>query len=203
MTKLLERLPLLILALVLIGIANPAWAQAWNENRLEWTAPNGCTSGPPTGCPVSSYQIERAATATATSWTLAGTSTTTTFTHTVTTGGQSCYRVIAVAAVGASGPSNVACKTNVEPSGPPNPPTNLRFVTAAVVSGMTVAPVYRVGANGLGSTVFGFVPVGRNCAEFVGRYRGSDFHRVFVRSTAELWGTTDGSNLAAPCRAAS
>ncbi len=197
MTKLLERFPLIILALVLIGIANPAWAQAWNENRLSWDAPVGCTSGPATGCTVTNYQIERAATATGT-FTFAGTSTTTTFTHTANAG-QNCYRVIAVAAVGSSGPSNVVCKTNTQPSGPPNPPTNLQFVTTPVVSGMTVTPVYRVGASGLGSTVYGFVPVGRNCGEFVGRYRGVAFHRVFVRSTAELWGTTDGANLAAPC----
>src|SRR6185503_10771583 len=49
--------------------------------------------------------------------------TTTSFTHTSAAAGQNCYRVIATSAKGDSFPSNVACKTNTQPSGPPNPPT--------------------------------------------------------------------------------
>ena len=117
------------LALGLLCLAGIAQAQqAWNENRLTWSAPTTCTSGQPiANCPVTGYRIERASSQTG-AFAALGTSQTTSYTHTGALAGQNCYRVVALSAAGNSVPSNVACKTNVEPSGPPNPPTNLTVV---------------------------------------------------------------------------
>lgn len=102
--------------------------QAWDENRLTWSAPTTCTSGQPVAnCAVTGYRIERSATQTGT-YAAVGTSTTTSFIHSGVAAGSNCYRVIALSAKGESIPSNVACKTNTQPSGPPNPPTNLVVV---------------------------------------------------------------------------
>jgi len=117
------------LALGLLCLAGIAQAQqAWNENRLTWSAPTTCTSGQPiANCPVTGYRIERASSQTG-AFAALGTSQTTSYTHTGALAGVNCYRVVALSASGNSVPSNVACKTNVEPSGPPNPPTNLTVV---------------------------------------------------------------------------
>jgi hypothetical protein len=113
-------------ALCITGIAKAQ--QAWDTNQLQWGAPLTCTSGQPiANCPVTGYRVERAASQTGTFATVA-TSATTSYTHTSAAAGVNCYRVIALSASGNSAPSNVACKTNVQPSGPPNPPTNLTVV---------------------------------------------------------------------------
>jgi hypothetical protein len=80
---------------------------------------------------VTGYRVERSATATG-SFATVGTSTTTTYTHQSAAAGQNCYRVIAISTTGESVPSNVACKTNVEPAGPPNPPTNVTIAATTV-----------------------------------------------------------------------
>lgn len=120
-----------VFAIVILGlcIAGAAQAQAWDTNNLSWDAPTSCSTGEPiSACPVTSYRIERSATATGTFSTL-GTSTTTSYTHTGALAGNNCYRVIAISATGDSVPSNVACKVNTKPAGPPNPPTNLKVVS--------------------------------------------------------------------------
>lgn len=117
---------LLIFSLCVAGVSQAQ--QAWDTNVLQWVAPATCTSGQPiANCAVTSYRVERSATATGT-FASVGTSTTTTFTHTSAVAGQNCYRVIAQSAKGDSGPTNVACKVNTAPSGPPSPPTNLTVV---------------------------------------------------------------------------
>jgi hypothetical protein len=119
-------LALALMALCMTGIAQAQ--QAWDENRISWMAPTTCTSGHPiANCPVTGYRVERAASQTGTFATVA-TSATTSYTHTSAAAGVNCYRVIALSASGNSAPSNVACKTNVQPSGPPTPPTNLTVV---------------------------------------------------------------------------
>lgn len=121
------------LLLAIAFIASPAMAQqAWDTNVLNWQAPTTCTSGVPiSNCPVTQYRVERSATATG-AYAAVGTSTTLTYTHLAAVAGQNCYRVIAVAATGESDPSNVACKTNTRPAGPPSPPTNLVVVATTV-----------------------------------------------------------------------
>ena len=115
-----------ILALCAVGVARAQ--TAWDTNTVSWTAPTTCTSGQPVAnCAVTGYRVERSATSTGT-FAAVGTSTTTSFTHTSAVAGQNCYRVIALSAKGDSAPSNVACKANTQPSGPPNPPTNLVVV---------------------------------------------------------------------------
>ena len=119
-----------ILALAFAGIAN-AQAQPWDENRISWTAPTTCTTGEPVSqCAVTSYRVERSATATGT-FTTVGTATASPFIHSGATAGLNCYRVIAVSARGDSAPSTVtssSCKTNTRPIGPPNPPTNTTVI---------------------------------------------------------------------------
>ena len=103
--------------------ASIAKAQAWDQNVLTATPPTTCTTGEPvSACPVTGYRFERSATATGAFTTLV-TQTAPVYTHTVTAAGQTCYRVIATSAAGDSAPSNVVCKTNTRPAGPPNPPT--------------------------------------------------------------------------------
>lgn len=122
-----------VLLFVLAMVASVAHAQtAWDTNTLAWDAPTACTSGQPiANCAVTSYRIERSATATG-AFAALGTSTTTTYTHQSAAAGQNCYRVIAISATGESVPSNVACKTNTQPDGPPNAPTNLRTISTTV-----------------------------------------------------------------------
>lgn len=126
--KLVQRSAVVVALLCLVGVAKAQGVQPWDSNILQWVAPTTCTSGQPVAnCAVTGYRVERSATATGT-FASVGTSTTTGFTHTSAPAGQNCYRVVALSAKGESVPSNVACKTNTQPSGPPNPPTDLVVV---------------------------------------------------------------------------
>ena len=58
-------------------------------------------------------------------------------------------------------PSNVACKTNVEPSGPPNPPTNLTVVETTAYN---VRPNYQRFAFERGTRA-GTIRLGAACDE--------------------------------------
>lgn len=118
----------LLLLSVLGSFVHAQGTQPWDENHLTWVAPTTCTSGQPVAnCPVTGYRIERSATATGT-FAIVGTTATTSFTHTSAAAGQNCYRAIALSTKGDSGPTNIACKTNTPPSGPPSPPTNLTII---------------------------------------------------------------------------
>ncbi len=173
--------------------------QAWNVNVMAWNAPTTCTDGQPiTACPVTNYQVERSSTATGT-FTLVGTTTALTYTHTANAG-QNCYRVIAVAAIGASDPTPAICKTNTQPATPPNPPTNLRFTVAVAALG-GLSPVYSVTANNEVGTFYGLLPAGRACMTDypVKPYRSLAFYRVAF-NPRELWvAPPAGVNLAAAC----
>lgn len=160
MEKLIRRTAIVVGALVLFGIANPALAQ-WNTNVLNWDAPTTCQSGQPiANCPVTSYRVERAPSATGT-FAVVGTSTSLTYTHLSAAAGVNCYRVFALSATGESFPSSVACKTNVEPAGPPNPPTNLRV---AATTAYNVRPDYQH-FTFVRSTYAGRVQLGAACDE--------------------------------------
>jgi hypothetical protein len=123
MTALVTRtLAALILFAALLGTALAQPAPKWNEDRLTWRAPTQCADGSPrSACPLTGYRIERAASATATTWTTVATTgpALTTFLIGGRTPGRHCYRVIALAATN-SRPSNVACSVTVAP--PPSPP---------------------------------------------------------------------------------
>jgi hypothetical protein len=154
--------PLYILAALLLSSVAQAQT-AWDTNTIAWDAPTTCTSGQPiANCPVTSYRVERSATATGTFATL-GTSATTTYTHLSAAAGQNCYRVIAIAATGESVPSNVACKTNTQPAGPPNPPTN---VTIAATTVYEVRPNLQRFTFERGNILRGVsAKIGNGCAE--------------------------------------
>lgn len=162
----MKSIPTKVITLIgLIAFAGVANAQqAWNENRIAWVAPTTCTSGQPiANCPVTSYRVERSATQTGT-YAAVGTSTTTTFTHNGAVAGLNCYRVVAISATGESAPSAVtsaACKTNVEPSGPPNPPTDVRVIATVAYN---VKPDYQHFAFVRGSR-YGTVKLGAACDE--------------------------------------
>jgi hypothetical protein len=120
----------LAVALGLLCITGIVNAQAWNTNTITWAPSVGCTSGPATGCPVTGYRVERAASQTGT-FAAVGTAPSPPFIHTSAAAGLNCYRIIALSVVGNSAPSTVtaaSCRTNVEPSGPPNPPTDVRVI---------------------------------------------------------------------------
>lgn len=189
----------LLLALALFS--SPAFAQqAWNTNVLTWEAPLTCTSGVPiSNCPVTQYRVERSATTTGTYATV-GTSTLLTYTHLSAAAGFNCYRVIAVAVTGESVPSNVACKTNTQPSGPPNPPTNLT-VTVAVVWNATFVPVMRLASNGsINTNPVGMVAVGRRVDEAVKpKWKGYQMCRIRVASQDMIQDGDDMTGLVAPC----
>lgn len=133
----------LLLLTCVAGVSN-AQSAPWNTNTVSYTGPTTCTSGQPVAnCPVTGYRIERAATQTGT-YAAVGTSTTTSFTHLSAAAGQNCYRVIALSVQGESIPSTVtgaACKTNVEPSGPPNPPTNVTVTIALALTLSSASPI--------------------------------------------------------------
>lgn len=80
------------------------------------------------------------------------------------------------------------------------PVPNPAVVTSVVVAGVPFVPVFRVAANGtsISSTLYGMVPVGRACGAKISTWRGKPIHRI-TASVSELWGTTDTTNLAAPC----
>lgn len=187
--------------LLALALCAPAFAQqAWNENIVAWDAPTTCASGQPiTACPVTQYRVERSAT-TDGGYAALGTSTSLTFRHASAVEGRNCYRVVAVSSVGESVPSVVACKVNVAPSGPPNPPTNTRFVTVAAVN--AGAPAFSV----LGSTpatfrigeFYGVIPAGRPCGDYLVTFRGQRLHRV-IPQPGETWGDYGSRPLAAPC----
>ena len=95
-----------------------------------------------------------------------------------------------------SGASNIANKATTSAIVQPNPPA---LQVVQVVIGVGVAPIYRaVTPTHLGSTLFGFVPVGRECGKFVAKWRNRNWYLVTVQPS-ELWYTTDATNLAAPC----
>jgi hypothetical protein len=184
----------------LLCIAGVAQAQTWDTNTLTWQAPTTCTSGVPiSNCPVTMYRVERSATATG-AYASVGTSTSLTYTHLSAAAGQNCYRVIAVAATGESDPSNVACKTNTRPAGPPSPPTNLT-VTVAVVWNSTFVPVMRLSASGtINTNPVGMVAVGRRVDEAVKpKWKGFQMCRIRVASQDMIVNGDDMTNLVAPC----
>ncbi len=207
-----------LLALALLPTLASAQTAPWNENTIAWDAPTTCTSGQPiTACQIVEYRVYRSATTDGGYARVGSTpilpNEPRQFRHVNAAEGRNCYYVTAFSPVaGESVPSVVACKTNVAPSGPPNPPTNLRFITQAVIGGMNTTPIYGVTASGtLSATVYGFVPTGRSCdgtaAGRVGTYRGLEFRKVDVRNPAtELWGVTPaqaaGMRFAAACRGA-
>jgi hypothetical protein len=174
----------------------------WNVNDVTWVAPTQCVDGTPiTNCPVVSYQVERSNTATGT-YVLAGTSTSLSFRHTVAVAGPTCYTVRSVSAGGASDPSSPpTCVTNVAPPPPvPNPPTDVRVRTLAVVTAGapafsvlgTTAATFRVGE------FYGVIPAGRPCGDYLVTYRGQRLHRV-IPERGETWGDFGSRPLAAPC----
>jgi hypothetical protein len=190
------------LALLALAFASPAFSQVWNENTIAWDAPTTCTSGQPiTACPITNYRVYRSAT-TDGGYAALGTSTSLNFRHVGAVEGRNCYYVVAVSVQGESVPSVVACKTNTAPSGPPNPPTNTRFVTLAVMTRPSSAPLFAV----LGQTPatfrvgewYGVVPAGRLCGDYLITYRGQRLHRV-IPQAGETWGDFGSRPLAAPC----
>jgi hypothetical protein len=178
----------------------PAHAQtAWDTNSIAWFAPTTCTTGEPvTACPVTAYRIERAASSSGT-FASVGTSQTLAFTHTGAAAGTNCYRVIAQSANGDSGPSNVACKTNTRPSGPPNPPTGVAFTTA-VVWNVPYTPVFRYTNERINTNPVAMVPVGRRAQDKIPQtWRGYSMCRITVASQETVGGNQDMQNLVAPC----
>lgn len=185
------RLPLFLI--LVVGAVGSVKAQTWNTNQLQWVAPTECTSNQPiANCAITGYRVERSATSTGT-FASVGTSLTTSFTHSSAVAGQNCYRVVAMSAKGDSQPSNVACKTNVEPSGPPKPPTNLTVSEPTVFD---VRPNETTFAFDRGRAV-GIAKIGSACDE--DRTTGGEFYALERPSRVRLTRTPRSSALVAKC----
>jgi hypothetical protein len=80
----------------------------------------------------------------------------------------------------------------------PPPPV---AVVAPVVAGQNMAPVFGItGTNTRGTTVLGFVPVGRACTgPVVYTYRGQGYRR-FTSADALWWGSTPTTAAAVACQ---
>jgi hypothetical protein len=139
------------IAVWLLCIVGVAQAQtAWNTNILTATPPTTCSTGEPiTACPILEYIYERSATATGTFAEIGRGPVN--FTHLNAASGQNCYRAKTVATTGTSLPSNVVCKTNTAPVGPPNPPT---LTVAATILGRNDSPAWTLGANNTRTDTF-------------------------------------------------
>lgn len=198
----------LVMLLLVVGVVQ-AQSVAWNENQVEWSAPNACSipGEPLSRCPIASYTVEHSR-GTSGPWANLATVPPTQFRYThIAAAGENCYRFRAVNTIaGASNPSTpLLCRTNVEPPPPqipPGPPTNPRFVTMSAVAHPNAdwTPAFRIsGDPPRAGTMFALVPTGRATQSApIFTYRGLTYCRVEV-GVKELTGTTDARNLAAPC----
>lgn len=190
----MKRLLALLAVLPTLALAQTT---PWNTNIVNLVPPTTCSTGEPiTSCPILEYIYERAPSTNGTYVEIAR-STSTTFTHANAAAGTNCYRAKVIATTGTSVPSNVACKTNTPPVGPPNPPV----ISIAVVAGDVRTPIFSVAGtapNYTAGTYFGSLPVGSPCGDYLFTYRKVKFHRV-VPQQNQLWGRTDVRGLAAAC----
>ncbi len=197
--KLIQRTAIAVLLLCVVGIAT-AQTTPWNTNILTATPPTTCSTGEPiTSCPITGYIYERAPSATGT-FVQIGSTPNTTFTHTNAASGQNCYRAKTVATTGTSDPSNVVCKTNTPPVGPPNPPT---LTIAATILGLNQSPSWTLGANDNRTDTFvGMAKVGTAVIrELPNKYRG---HKMCVIGSAFIepmqgFVPASGQKYVAPC----
>lgn len=111
----------------LISKADAQTAPVWNEARITGTAPTQHVDGTPIVGAIT-YQIEKQ---TGSTWTPIATSSTLAYTQAGLVVGEHCYRARAVVGGVPSDPSNVACKTVVQPA--PQPPV-LRVVDGIAMS---------------------------------------------------------------------
>jgi len=186
-------LALVLFVSCVVGIAR-AQTQPWDTNVLAWLGPTTCSTGEPiTSCPVLGYRVERSATTTGTFTTVATNVTALTYIHNGAVAGQNCYRVIALSAAGDSLPSNVACKTNVRPAGPPNPPTNL---TVTAPTAYDVRPNETTFAFDRGRAV-GTAKLGAACDET--RSTGNGFYALERPSRVTLTRNPRSTALVAQC----
>lgn len=188
------------IALLLAGVAhaqtritacNPATPN--NALCILWTAPTTNTDGTPITSALT-YRVEQQA---GTAWTSVATTSAVQHYLTGLAPGTYTFRVLAIAGGRESLPSNTAGRDVPQPT--PNPPIELRVVRVTIWDGV---PVYRIASDGhsLTGTMYGQIPAGRSCGEFVVRWRNLNWHRVAIRNPeSELWATDDASNLAAPC----
>lgn len=197
MTRLFERYCgsfCLAIALLCVAGISQAQTQPWDTNIVSFTAPTTCTTGEPvSACPVTGYRLERSASTTGTFATLAALPATATgYTHNGVTAGQNCYRVIALSANGDSGPSNVGCKTNTKPVGPPNPPV----LTVSAPTAYNVRPNLQRFVFERGTKYEGFVKTGAACDE--SRTTGEGFY-VVARLSQVVPRPPAGTVLVAHC----
>lgn len=205
----------LLLLTCIAGIAQ-AQTQPWDTNVISWVAPTQCSTGEPvSACPVTGYRLEQSPTATGAYTTVATVAATaSTYSHTGVTAGQHCYRAFSNSANGDSSASNVVCKTNVKPVGPPNPP--VLTIAAVAFSGPAIpldsldgfnrTPVFSITASGPG-VLMGFCKVATpSVADAVTTYRGQTYckpllnhPRTGVANIAWLKGVTATQEVIAPC----
>lgn len=151
---------LLTLAFPLVyGVAH-AQAAPWDTNQISWALPTTCTTGEAiAACPLTGIRLEESATVTGTYRTVATlAATSTTYTHVGVSAGPHCYRAFALSAIGDSVASNVQCKTNVKPVGPPNPPV------LTVVDASAYVPVKRAWGYAMADQI-GTARIGAECDE--------------------------------------
>ena len=191
--KLIQRTAIAVFLLCVAGVAQ-SQTQPWDTNIATWVAPTTCSTGEPiTACPVTGYRVERAPSTNGTYATIASAVTGLTYTHAGVTAGQHCYRIIAQSNAGDSVPSNVVCKTNVRPAGPPSPPTNLRVVETVVYN------LRQSGRDVLLGSAVGSVPLATACGGYP-VVESQPTVRAVARSNVHLreW-VPEGAPLVAKC----
>jgi hypothetical protein len=175
----------LAIVLMLAGVAH-----AQGQAVISWPAPTTHVDNTPIVLPIT-YQVEKQS---GTAWNIVATVSALTYTHTNLAVGAHCYRVRAIVNLVASDPSNVACKTVVQPA--PRPPV---ITVTDLVAGSDHAPVFIVLADGTrSSTWVGFARVGTECeGPTLFRYLNTEWRKPVQWSIRR--GINTPARVAAPC----
>ncbi len=174
----------------------PACTQvATNRAHVCWARPTTYTDGTGvSGATVITYNVELQQ---GTSWVNAASNLSgLEWTSGVLTPGTYTYRVIACVGTTCSGPSNTGAKNVAQPA------TNPVTITIAGTQNGKESPIFSTSANQVVSTWCGATKLGRECGEYVGKFRKKNMHRVTVERS-ELWGCESSTDFVAPCAAAS
>lgn len=186
-----------LLTLALLPTLAISQSPPWDVDVINWAyAPVDCVDGRPLSeCAVTSFTVQEAASATASSWATAGTASATarSITLSARTVGPHCYRVIANAGNVPSAPSNVGCQTTVDTRPAPQPrPPQLITIDGNVLSVQVDYTFFRF----LPSKVVGTLPLGSRCDS--ARSIGNGYYAV-ARSEVRWTGSNRPENVVARC----
>lgn len=176
----------------------PVWSEG--TQTLTWTAPTLNTDGTAISTSLS-YRVEQALSADG-PWSTVANLTATSYTATKLAAGIYYWRVFVTGGGSESVPTLAVSGTVTEPTTPPPPPPPPAGPkVVAVVAGLNMSPVFGISSSGArGTTVLGFVPVGKTCIGTpVYTYRGQSYYR-FTPTDAVWWQSSATSAAAVACK---